>query len=117
MPECASTGCRRERFAFFSQSALYDGCVVFFFVHVLRLRGVRHFDSGRHFFGPATPLLCARCSFNTRRNSALLRPIPEVQSATHSSARVGSVDAVRVYVRRSLTELPVCPIYKVWTFQ
>ena len=37
MPECASTGCRRERFAFvalFSQSALYDGCVVFF-VHVL----------------------------------------------------------------------------------
>ena len=44
MPECKSTGCRRERFAFvafFSQSALYDGCVVFF-VHVLpwlRLRG------------------------------------------------------------------------------
>ena len=33
MPECTSTGCRRERFAFvtlFSQSALYDGCVVFF---------------------------------------------------------------------------------------
>ena len=44
MPECTSTGCRRESFAFvafFSQSALYDGCVVFF-VHVLpclRLRG------------------------------------------------------------------------------
>ena len=38
MPECASTGCRRERFAFvaffFLQSALYDGCMVFF-VHVL----------------------------------------------------------------------------------
>ena len=31
MPECTST---RERFAFFSKSALYDGCVVFF-VHVL----------------------------------------------------------------------------------
>ena len=33
MPECTSTGCRRERFAFvafFSQSELYDGCVVFF---------------------------------------------------------------------------------------
>ena len=27
MPEC-STGCRRERFAFFSPSALFDGCVV-----------------------------------------------------------------------------------------
>ena len=38
MPECASTGCRRKCFAFvsfsFSQTALYDGCVVFF-VHVL----------------------------------------------------------------------------------
>ena len=33
MPECASTGCRRECFqfvTFFPQSALYDGCVVFF---------------------------------------------------------------------------------------
>ena len=33
MPECTSTGCRRERFVFvvfFPQSALYDGCVVFF---------------------------------------------------------------------------------------
>ena len=32
MPECASTGCRCKRFAFvtfFSQLALYDGCVVF----------------------------------------------------------------------------------------
>ena len=44
MQECASTGCRRERFAFvafFSQSALYDGCVVFLsmFCLVLRLHG------------------------------------------------------------------------------
>ena len=41
MPECTSTGCRRERFAFVAQSALYDGWVVIC-VHVLpclRLRG------------------------------------------------------------------------------
>ena len=57
MPECTSTGCRRERFAFvafFSQSALYDGCVVFF-VHVLpclRLRGA--------IFWPGQPPFYAR---------------------------------------------------------
>ena len=29
----------------------------------------------------------------------------------------GSADALRFYVRRKQMKLPVCPIYKVWSFE
>ena len=45
-----------------------------------------------------------------RRNSAIYTTAKtDIQSATCSSARVGSADAVRVYIQRTLTKLLVCP--------
>ena len=50
------------------------------------------------------------CNRKIRHNSAILQPKHDIQSATCSSARIGSAGAVHIYVRRTLTKLPVCPI-------